>query len=125
MIIDIAKHFQDLLIPLFPTAKPPVYVGTFPTNAKDAVTVHIATNSRNYEYFGTPSTTLTPFVMVQARGKSYPEVSAWMIQIYEALHRFFDSSLQGVWAGGAPIYLGRSSENYHEFQILFRIHVEG
>ena len=125
MIVDIAKHIQDLLRPLFPNSTPPIFVGQFPTSAKDCITVHVSTNSRSYEYFNTPSTTLTPFIMIQARGKVYAEVASWMTKIYEKLHRFSDSSLEGVWAGGAPIYLGRSSENYHEFQILFRIHVEG
>lgn len=94
-------------------------------SVNECVVLSVGGQGINTEYFGTPSTTLSPIVMIFGRSKVYSTVDDWMKIVYETLHRYYDENLHGVWAGGAPIYLGQDESGYHEFQLILRVNVEG
>lgn len=115
----------DYIHSLLPSTLP-VVTGDLPATADTIVGIIEYDSSVGLEYFGPRkgSTIASPIVKVVVRHRDYAEGSTWITQIKDTLHRYQDKKLLSVLATGSPIYLGRSAEKLHEFQVTFIVQVE-
>ena len=101
----------------------PMTVGVLPATRSTAVCITEYDGVGSTEYFGaTPgSSVLAPIIKCVVRHSSYETGQTWTEDIKDALHRYHDENLMSVLLIGAPMYLGRSEEKLHEFQVTFQI----
>lgn len=104
----------------------PKNVGDLPATKDDAVAIIEYDGAISTEYFGTVRETASvfhPIVKIVARSSSYTQGRDWMELIKQCLHRYHDGYFMSIMLVGNPIYLGRSEEKLHEFQVTFRTQV--
>ena len=110
---------EDIILGLLPSTLP-CTIGDLPGVKRDNICILLYDGDPNVEYFG-KSTLYEPIVKIVVRNGSYEQGSQWVDQVKEALHRRTDTNLLGVTMIGSPMYLGRSDQKLHEFQVTFRI----
>ena len=104
----------------------PLVIGDLPATANNAVGIIEYDGATSTEYFGAKETSsiLSPIVKCVVRHSSYKIGQEWITYIKDTLHRYHDPVLLSVLLVGAPMYLGRTPEKLHEFQITFRTQVK-
>ena len=117
----IAERVYELL----PTEWPLV-IGDLPSTNNVVVGIMEYDGATSTEYFGDKdgSSIYGPIVMIVIRHTSYATGQQWATQIRDTLHRYHDDSILSILLVGSPIYLGRSPEKLHEFQVTFRTQVK-
>ena len=117
----IAEYIFDLL----PSEWPKV-IGDLPAVTQQTVGVMEYDGSTSTEFFGPQDTSsiLSPIVKIVIRTKQYETGKAWADEAKKILHRYHDDKLLSVLLVGAPMYLGRTPEKLHEFQVTFRTQVK-
>ncbi len=117
----IAERVYELL----PTEWPLV-IGDLPSTSNVVVGIMEYDGATSAEYFGdkNSSSIYGPIIKIVIRHTSYAEGQQWATQIRDTLHRYHDDSILSILLVGAPIYLGRSPEKLHEFQVTFRTQVK-
>ena len=117
----IAERVYELL----PTEWPLV-IGDLPSTNNVVVGIMEYDGATSTEYFGDKdgSSIYGPIVKIVIRHTSYATGQQWATQIRDTLHRYHDDSILSILLVGAPIYLGRSPEKLHEFQVTFRTQVK-
>lgn len=115
----------EKLFNLLPEDLPKV-IGDLPASNKEVIGVVEYDGSQSTEYFGTKvgNSILNPIVKIVIRSYTYQTGSTWADQIKEVLHRYHDDYFVSILLVSNPIYLGRSPEKLHEFQVTFRIQVK-
>ena len=78
------------------------------------------------EYFGPAdsSSVLAPIVKIVIRSLVYEQGQIWANAVKSTLHRYHDDTMLSVLLIGAPMYIGRTTEKLHEFQVTFKIQVK-
>lgn len=104
----------------------PVVIGDLPATNDTTIGIVEYDGATSTEYFGTQqdSSVFAPIVKIVFRGKSYLECRDWAQETKTTLHRYHDDVLLSVLMVGSPRYLGRSAENLHTFQIVFKTQVK-
>ena len=117
----IAERVYELL----PTEWPLV-IGDLPSTSSVVVGIMEYDGATSTEYFGgkDSSSIYGPIVKIVIRHTSYATGQQWATQIKDTLYRYHDDSILSILLVGAPIYLGRSPEKLHEFQVTFRTQVK-
>ena len=113
----IAERVYELL----PTEWPLV-IGDLPSTNNVVVGIMEYGGATSTEYFGDKdgSSIYGPIVKIVIRHTSYATGQQWATQIRDTLHRYHDDSILSILLVGAAIYLGRSPEKLHEFQVTLR-----
>ncbi|HHW90935.1 MAG TPA: hypothetical protein GX745_08555 [Clostridiales bacterium] len=111
---------------VFPKAVKPKFIGELPSLSDVGCGIVLLDGMSSLEYFAPRATTpqegaslFTPIIRFVIRTKTYPEGAEWSELIKDALHRYTDDTLLQCMFQGAVLYLGRSSEKLHEFQLTF------
>ena len=121
----IAEKLYDLL-----PAEWPKVIGDLPATSQEVVGI--------VEYDGCVNLTkgaivcadrvttvsLAPIVKVVIRSLVYEQGQLWANAVKSTLHRYHDDTMLSVLLVGAPIYIGRTTEKLHEFQVTFKIKVK-
>lgn len=117
----VAERLADLL-----PKNLPVVIGDLPASSNEVIGIVEYDGSQSTEYFGAKesSSILNPIVKFVIRSITYPTGSDWADQIKDILHRYHDDYFVSILLVSSPIYLGRSPEKLHEFQVTFRIQVK-
>lgn len=117
----ISEHIYDLL----PREWPKV-IGDLPATNSIAVGIMEYDGATSTEYFGArdASSIYGPIIKIVIRHTSYETGQQWIQTVRNTLHRYHDDTLLSVLLVGAPIYLGRSVEKLHEFQVTFKTQVK-
>lgn len=115
----------DYIYNLLPATLPKV-IGDLPSTKDAVVGIMEYDGSNSTEYFGPKvgSSVLEPIIKIVLRSPSYPEGQDWSEQVKNTLHRYQDDKLISVLLVGTPMYLGRSAEKLHEFQVTFTVRVK-
>lgn len=121
---------EDYILGLLPVKLSPfATIGDLPGTQKNEICLMFYDGAGNSEYFGSRqgSTIFQPILKCVVRNNSYEDGKAWIKSIEEALHRYSDAGegLEGpilsILMVGSPMYLGRNSQKFHEFQVTFSI----
>lgn len=114
----VAEYLKSLL-----PAEWPLFTGDLPATRKEAIGVIEYDGAMSTEYFGMQqdSSIFNPIVKFVIRSNTYSQGKTWADSIKKTLHRFHDETLLSVLIVGTPIYLGRSVDKLHEFQVTFKI----
>lgn len=118
--MTIAETIQALLV----GASVPATIGDLPSTSHDAVGIELFDGDFNTEYFGgrLGSTIYQPVVKIVVRNKSYEQGKQYIDVIKNALHRYTNGvNILSILLVGSPLYLGRSDQKLHEFQITFSV----
>ncbi|MGN1230067.1 MAG: minor capsid protein [Prevotella sp.] len=113
----IAERIYNLL-----PADWPKVIGDLPATNSVAVGIMEYDGATSTEYFGDRNTSslFSPIIKIVIRHTSYEIGQQWATAVRDTLHRYHDDTLLSVLLVGAPMYLGRSAEKLHEFQVTFR-----
>ena len=98
-------------------------IGDLPGTHDNSVAIILFNGVGNDEYFGF-QTVYRPIVKIVVRNRSYEEAQQWVNQIKQALHKHKDDYFLSIFLQGYPLYLGKSEQKLHEFQIVFNIQVK-
>ena len=103
-----------------------VIIGDLPATSQNIAGIIEYNGIDSTEYFGSSSGTsiLEPVVKVVVRHNSYPDGSAFVEAVKDKLHRYHDDYFLSILLVGTPMYLGKSTEKLHEFQVIFRIKIK-
>jgi hypothetical protein len=117
----IADRIYDLL-----PSDWPLVIGSLPSTHDEVVGIFEYDGATSTEYFATKnaSSIYQPIIQIVIRAKSYEVGTQWAEEIKETLHRYHDDYLLSVLLVGTPVYLGRTPEKLHEFQVTFRTQVK-
>lgn len=118
----VAEKIYDLL----PQAWPLV-IGDLPSTADTVVGIVEYDGATSTEYFGaTSQSVFNPIVKIVIRHTSYSEGQAWAEEVKNVLHRYHDEDkgILSILMAGTPMYLGRSEQKLHEFQVTFNISIK-
>ena len=104
----------------------PATIGDLPGNRDNAVAIIAFDGPGNLEYFGgkSDSTIYQPTVKIVVRHSSYEVATQWLETIKDTLHRYNNESVLSIFLVGTPMYLGKSPQKLHEFQIVFSIKIK-
>lgn len=118
----VAEKIYDLL-----PQEWPLVMGDLPS-AKDVVVGIVEyEGATSTEYFGTVhASVFNPIVKIVIRHSSYSTGQAWSEEVKNTLHRYHneDMGILSILMAGTPMYLGRSEQKLHEFQITFNISIK-
>lgn len=115
---------EDLILGLLPAELAPVAtIGDLPGTQKNEICIMLFDGAGNFEYFGDrlESTIYQPIVKAIVRNYSYETGKYWSELVKESLHRYTGSDILSIFLVGSPMYLGRSPQKFHEFQLTFKI----
>lgn len=117
----IAEKIKALL-----PAELPVIIGDLPAPNLEAIGILETDGAVSTEYFGPQagSSIFQPIVKIVLRSSSYPTLQSWIEIIKNMLHRYHDETFMSIMLVGAPMYLGRNEQKFHEFQLVFNTTVE-
>lgn len=102
----------------------PVTIGDLPSTQDNSICIIMYDGGFNLEYFGVkPATVYQPSAKIVIRHSSYEVGRQWLTQVCEVLHRYTDDYFLSILQAGTPLYLGRSAQKLHEFQVVFNIQV--
>lgn len=114
---------------VFPEAVKPRFIGELPSLSDEGCGIVLLDGMSSLEYFAPRASGVTtpqegeslfsPIIRFVIRTKTYPKGAEWSELIKDALHRYTDDTLLQCMFQGAVLYLGRSSEKLHEFQLTF------
>lgn len=104
----------------------PLVIGDLPATNSVVVGIMEYDGSTSTEYFGSEesSSIYSPIIKIVIRHSSYETGQQWATKTRDTLHRYHDDVLLSILLIGAPMYLGRSAEKLHEFQVTFRTQVK-
>ena len=117
----IAEKLYNLL-----PAEWPKVLGDLPATSQEVVGIVEYDGATSTEYFGPAdsSSVLAPIVKVVIRSLGYEQGQLWANAVKSTLHRYHDDTMLSVLLVGAPMYIGRTTEKLHEFQVTFKIQVK-
>lgn len=114
---------------VFPEVVKPRFIGELPSLSDVGCGIVLLDGISSLEYFAPRASGVTtpqegeslfrPIIRFMIRTKTYPEGAEWAELIKDALHRYTDDTLLQCMFQGAILYLGRSPEKLHEFQLTF------
>lgn len=101
-------------------------IGELPGARSNACIINEYGNGVSTEYFGErdSSSIFNPVVKVVVRNQSYQTGNDLIERVAKALHKYHDEILISVLLVGSAIYLGRGTDQLHEFQATFNIQVK-
>lgn len=104
----------------------PKVIGDLPAARSRTIGIVEYDGATSTEYFGPQdsSSIVSPIVKIIIRAKSYEEGQAWANQAKSILHRYHDDTFLSILMVSAPMYLGRTPEKLHEFQVTFKTQVK-
>lgn len=105
----------------------PLVIGDLPSAENTVVGIAEYDGATSTEYFGSTSKSLfKPIVKIVIRHESYSKGQAWAEEVKNVLHRYHDESIgiQSCLMVGVPMYLGRTEQKLHEFQVTFNISIK-
>lgn len=119
----IASDIKELL-----PSEWPVTVGDLPSANVEAIGLIEFDGYFNTMYLGMRYTSiLQPLVKVVARSKSYAQGEFWVDRAKEILNGYRDPNQEKILSitmVGVPTYLGRNTQKFHEFQVVFQVQVK-
>lgn len=116
MLSTLCEHVLEYL----PDAIDLKFVGEMPSLSDEGVAVMVYSGNFNTQYLGMKSTLFRPVLKFVIRTCSYPKGSEWSQLIKDTFHEFSSDEIMEMNLVGTPIYLGRTEEKLHEFQVTFQ-----
>ncbi len=104
----------------------PLTIGDLPSTNVDALSILEYSGATSTEYFGSTGveSLYRPIIKIAIRSTSYEQGQQWAESCKDILHRHHDDYLLSSMLVGAPIYLGRDPNKFHEFQVTFNTQVK-
>lgn len=99
--------------------KQPVYIGEAPSLADECIAVRMLDGNPNATYFGMKSSLYQPLYQFYIRTKDYESGAISAQTIKDLLDGFSKGGLKSLNLVGSILYLGRSEQKMHEFQLTF------
>lgn len=116
MISTLCEHVLEFL----PESVTPKFVGEMPSLSDEGVAVMLFDGGINTQYLGMKDTLFRPVLKFVIRIANYPKGAEWMQIIKDTFHEFSSDEISQMDIVGSPMYLGRTEEKLHEFQITFQ-----
>ncbi len=109
---------------VFPQQIEPKVVGELPGLTDVGCGLVLLDGAFSLEYFATDSRSenasmFQPILRFLIRVEDYPQGAEWCDLIKDALHRYHDEHILQCLFSGSILYLGRNTEQLHEFQLTF------
>lgn len=117
----IAEQVYDLL-----PSEWPLYIGDLPATSTIAVGIMEYDGFTGTVYFGPvqQGSILDSIIKIVIRHTSYEVGRSWIEEAKSILRHYHDDTILGAFLVGSPMYLGRTPEKLHEFQVTFKIKVK-
>lgn len=118
----VAEYIQDIL----QASEIPATIGELPSTRNNACAINEYASGVSTEYFGdrTGSSIFNPIAKVVVRNQSYLDGMTLIERVSAILHRYSDDTLLSVLLVGSALYLGKNTDQMHEFQATFNIQVK-
>lgn len=115
-ISDVPKYLHKLI---FKKVKPTVFIGDVPSLADEGISIKMLDGNPNSKYFGESPDLYEPMYQIFIRTKDYEAGATSAQTIKDTLDEYSDRSLKSLTLVGSILYLGRSEQKMHEFQLTF------
>lgn len=96
-----------------------VFVGDVPSLAEEGIAVKMLEGNPNSVYFGEIPNMYEPMYQILIRVGDYTVGAASAQAVKDILDGYTDKNLQALTLVGSILYLGRSEQKMHEFQLTF------
>lgn len=96
-----------------------VFVGDVPSLAEEGIAVKMLEGNPNSMYFGEIPNMYEPMYQILIRARDYTVGAISAQAIKDVLDGYTDKNLQALTLVGSILYLGRSEQKMHEFQLTF------
>lgn len=96
-----------------------VFVGDVPSLAEEGIAVKMLEGNPNSTYFGEIPNMYEPMYQILIRARDYTVGATSAQAIKDVLDGYTDKNLQALTLVGSILYLGRSEQKMHEFQLTF------
>lgn len=116
MISTLCEHVLQFL----PESVSPGFVGEMPSLSAEGVAVMLFDGGINTQFFGMKDTLFRPVLKFVIRTSDYEKGAEWMQTIKDTFHEFTSEEISQMDIVGSPMYLGRTEEKLHEFQVTFQ-----
>lgn len=116
MISTLCEHVLQFL----PEYVEPKFVGEMPSLSDEGVAVMLFDGGINTQFFGMRDTLFRPVLKFVIRCADYKKGAAWMQSIKDTFHQFKSDEIVEMTVVGSPMYLGKTEEKLHEFQVTFQ-----
>lgn len=113
---NVPEHLRKLILK---KVKPPVFIGDMPSLTDEGISVKMLEGSPNSKYFGEVPDLYEPIYQIFIRTKDYGVGATSAQVIKDTLDEYSDRSLKSLTLVGSILYLGRSEQKMHEFQLTF------
>lgn len=114
----VEQHISDLLPDNYKKV-----IGDLPGTHYNSVSIVLFDGAGTSEYFGF-QTIYRPVVKIIVRNSDYAVAQRQVDAIKKTLHKHQDDYFLSILLQGYPLYLGKSEQKLHEFQIVFNIQVK-
>lgn len=116
MISTLCEHVLQFL----PESVTPKFVGEMPSLSEEGVAVMLFDGQVNTQFFGMKDTLFRPVLKFVIRTSKYKKGAEWSQEIKDTFNRFSSDEVTEMSIVGSPMYLGRTEEKLHEFQLTFQ-----
>ncbi len=96
-----------------------VFVGDVPSLAEEGIAVKMLEGNPNSIYFGEIPNMYEPMYQILIRVRDYTVGATSAQAVKDILDGYTDKNLQALTLVGSILYLGRSEQKMHEFQLTF------
>lgn len=116
------KALQALRNKLVDAGLEKVYIGDLPSLQLECVAIRLPDGYASSRYFGTQVLD-EPLVEVLVRSKDYATGQNWYMLIADLLDKFVDreNGIVSCLLTGSPGYLGKDTEGFSEWHMLFHV----
>ena len=114
----VEKRIKELL-----PSSIPIVIGDLPGGTFDSTAIQLYDGAANEHYFR-HGTVFRPVIKIVVRHHSYEQAQQWIELIKTTLNEHSDDYFLSILLSGYPMYLGKSEQKLHEFQIVFNIRVK-
>ena len=118
----ILEALRDAILPTISNT----YIGEPPAHVRKCLAIRYWGGDQATEHFGVSKPLQRQGVLMVSRGENFEEAAAFLETAQQFFHKYSDSEngIAAMFVRGNILYLGRSEEHVHEFQLLFKIIVK-
>lgn len=114
--MDYLETIRNLIVPLVPNT----FIGTWPSEKVNAVSLRWGGGTRVIEHFGDSSYIQQSLITVMVRHSDYDTGEQWVGTIQGLLSGYSAGNILQLRVATPPSYLGINQEKYHQFRVIFK-----